>query len=120
MRTVATIEGKVAMHMSPVINVPTSGYLEKMIRLMYSLKAYIEEGIMPRVAIENTKRFAMRIPPAVKARLMHAASLEQASLKDFMVHHALRAADLVITQAERIVLSERDTRLWLDLLDTPP
>ena len=75
---------------------------------------------MPRVAIEDNSRFAMRIPPAEKARLMRAASLEQTDLKNFMLRNALRAADAVIERAERIVLSERDTRLWLDLLDNPP
>ena len=75
---------------------------------------------MPRVAKEDKSRFAMRIPPAEKARLMRAASLEQTDLKDFMLRNALRAADAVIEHAEHIVLSERDTRLWLDLLDNPP
>ena len=37
-----------------------------------------------------------------------------------MLRNALRAADAVIEHAEHIVLSERDTRLWLDLLDNPP
>ncbi len=75
---------------------------------------------MPRAAIGDNSRFAMRIPPAEKARLMRAASLEQTDLKDFMLRNALRAADAVIKHAERIILSERDTRLWLDLLDNPP
>ncbi len=75
---------------------------------------------MPRVAIRDNSRFAMRIPPAEKSRLMRAASLEQTDLKDFMLRNALRAADAVIERAEHIVLSERDTRLWLDLLDNPP
>ena len=75
---------------------------------------------MPRAAIENNNRFVMRIPQAVKARLMRAAALEQTDLKDFMLRNALRAADAVIDRAERVVLSERDTRLWLDLLDNPP
>lgn len=75
---------------------------------------------MPRAAIENNNRFAMRIPQPVKARLMRAAALEQTDLKDFMLRNALRAADAVIDRAERVVLSERDTRLWLDLLDNPP
>src|SRR5271168_2182015 len=84
------------------------------------MKAYKQEAVMPRVAIEDNSRFAMRIPPAEKARLMRAASLEQTDLKDFMLRNALRAADAVIEHAEHIVLSERDTRLWLDLLDNPP
>jgi len=62
----------------------------------------------------------MRIPPEEKARLMRAASLQQTDLKDFILQSALQAADAVIDRAEHIALSERDTRLWLDLLDNPP
>lgn len=75
---------------------------------------------MPRLAIEGNSRFAMRIAPADKARLMRAASLQQTDLKNFMLQNALRAADEVIERTRRVVLSERDTRLWLDLLDNPP
>ena len=75
---------------------------------------------MPRVAIEDNSRFAMRIPQAEKARLMRAASIEQTDLKDFMLRNALLAADVVIEHAQHVVLSERDTRLWLELLDNPP
>jgi uncharacterized protein (DUF1778 family) len=62
----------------------------------------------------------MRISLAEKARLMRAASLEQTDLEDFVRRNALRAADAVIERAEHVVLSERDTRRWLDLLDNPP
>ena len=75
---------------------------------------------MPRVAIEDDIGFAMRIPAAEKARLMRAASLEPTDLEDFMLRNALRAVDAVIEHAEHIILSERDARLWLDLLDNPP
>jgi uncharacterized protein (DUF1778 family) len=75
---------------------------------------------MPRAALDTTERFAMRIPQAEKARLMRAAALEHLALKDFMLRTALEAADAVLERAERVVLSERDTRLWLDLLDNPP
>ncbi|MDB5555870.1 MAG: hypothetical protein JWL86_5854 [Rhizobium sp.] len=74
---------------------------------------------MPRAAVESN-RYAMRIAPKEKARLMRAASLEQTDLKDFILRSALQAAEAVIDRAEHIALSERDTRLWLDLLDNPP
>lgn len=74
---------------------------------------------MPRVSVETNDRFAMQIPPLQKARLVRAASLEQTTLKDFMLRNALSAADQVIERAERIALSERDTRKILDLLDNP-
>ena len=84
------------------------------------MMTYKVEAVMPRAAIEDNSRFALRIRPAEKARLMRAASLEQTDLKDFMLRNALRAADAVIEHAEHVLLSERDTRLWLDLLDNPP
>lgn len=74
---------------------------------------------MPRVSIEDNYRFTMQIPPAAKARLLRAAAVENSTLKDFMLRNALRAADDVLEQAERIVLSERDTQIILDLLDNP-
>lgn len=74
---------------------------------------------MPRVSVEANDRFSMQIPPLLKARLMRAASLEQTTLKDFMLRNALNAAEQVIDQAERITLSERDTQKILDLLDNP-
>jgi len=74
---------------------------------------------MPRAAVENN-RYAMRIGSAEKARLMRAAALEQTDLKDFILRSALEAAEAVIDRSEHLVLSERDTRLWLDLLDNPP
>jgi uncharacterized protein (DUF1778 family) len=62
----------------------------------------------------------MEIPPAEKARLIRAASLENSTLKDFMLRNALSAADTVIERAERIRLDEEQTRFLLDLLDNPP
>lgn len=75
---------------------------------------------MPRISLETNDRFSMQIPPMQKARLMRAASLEQTTLKDFMLRNALNAAEQVIERAERITLSERDTQKILDLLDNPP
>ena len=74
---------------------------------------------MPRVSVESNPRFTMEIPPMEKARLVRAASLEHTTLKDFMLRNALNAAEQVIDRAERITLSERDTRMVLDLLDNP-
>ncbi len=74
---------------------------------------------MPKAAVENN-RYAMRIRTSEKARLMRAAALEQTDLKSFILRSALEAADSVIDRAEIVRLSERDTRLLLDLLDNPP
>jgi len=51
---------------------------------------------------------------------MRAAALRNTDLTDFVLQIALREAKAAIEEAERITLSERDTRLWLDLLDNPP
>jgi len=49
-----------------------------------------------------------------------AAAPGNTDLTDFVLQLALRGAKTVIEEAERITLSKRDTRLWLDLLDNPP
>jgi uncharacterized protein (DUF1778 family) len=75
---------------------------------------------MPRVAVENNSRVALRIRPADKARIMRAVALEHTDMTDFILRNSLRAADAVIEKSEHVVLSERDTKIWLDLLDNPP
>ena len=75
---------------------------------------------MPRTAIENNSRMALRIRPADKARLMRASALEHTDLTDFILRNVLRAADAVIEQAERVGLSERDSLRVLQLLEQPP
>jgi uncharacterized protein (DUF1778 family) len=74
---------------------------------------------MPRIAIEDNKRMNLRVLPEQKATLMRAAALKNTDLTDFVLQLALREAKVVIEEAERVTLSERDTRLWLDLLDNP-
>jgi len=75
---------------------------------------------MPRVAVDDNKRMNLRLRPEQKATLMRAAALKNTDLTDFVLQLALREANAVIEEAERITLSKRDTRLWLDLLDNPP
>ena len=75
---------------------------------------------MSRPAVENNSRMAFRIRPADKARLMRASALEHTDLTDFILRNVLRAADAVIEQAERVVLSERDSLRVLELLEHPP
>ncbi|MEO5347833.1 MAG: DUF1778 domain-containing protein [Magnetococcus sp. YQC-9] len=75
---------------------------------------------MPRTAMEDATRFPMVIPPAEKSRLIRAAAIEQTTLKEFMLRNSLHAADQVIERAERIRLSEEQSRFLLNLLDNPP
>ena len=75
---------------------------------------------MPRVAIENNSRVALRIRPSDKARIMRAVALENTDLTDFILRNALLAADAIIEQAEHVMLSERDSVRVLELLENPP
>jgi uncharacterized protein (DUF1778 family) len=75
---------------------------------------------MPRLAVEANNRVALRIRSADKAKLMRACALTHTDLTDFILGNVLRAADAVIDQAERVVLSERDSLRVLDLLEHPP
>lgn len=75
---------------------------------------------MPRTAVETNNRVALRIRPTDKARLMRASALEHTDLTDFILRNVLRAADAVIEQSERVVLSERDSLRVLELLELPP
>lgn len=75
---------------------------------------------MPRVAVSDSERMNIRIKSDQKARLMRAASLRHTDLTDFVLQLALREADAVIAEAERISVSERDYRRVLELLENPP
>jgi uncharacterized protein (DUF1778 family) len=75
---------------------------------------------MPRVAVHDNERVQLRIQPEQKATLMRAAALRNTTLTDFIFQIAMREANVVIEEAERIRLSERDSLLVLDLLENPP
>jgi uncharacterized protein (DUF1778 family) len=47
-------------------------------------------------------------------------ALKRTDLTDFVVRHALRAAQEVIEEADHVRLSERDSLRVLDLLENPP
>jgi len=75
---------------------------------------------MPRVAVDDNKRMNLRVRPEQKATLIRAAALQNTDLTDFVVRNALREARIVIEEAERLVLSERDSLLVLKMLEDPP
>jgi uncharacterized protein (DUF1778 family) len=75
---------------------------------------------MPRIAVDDNKRMNLRVLPEQKATLMRAAALKNTDLTDFVLQPALREAKAVIEEAERIVLSERDSLLVLAMLENPP
>jgi uncharacterized protein (DUF1778 family) len=75
---------------------------------------------MPRVAVKDNSRVALRIRPADKATIMRAVALEQTDITDFILRTALRQARMVIDEHERFKLSRRDSRTVLELLENPP
>ncbi len=75
---------------------------------------------MPRVAVDDNKRMNLRLLPEQKATLLRAAALRHTDLTDFVLRPALREAQAVIEESERIVLSERDSLLVLSMLENPP
>jgi uncharacterized protein (DUF1778 family) len=63
---------------------------------------------------------SLRIPAEEKAILLRAAALRRTDLTDFVRQCSLSAARAVIREAERLDLSERDSRRVLALLENPP
>jgi len=75
---------------------------------------------MPRTAVDDNERMNLRVQSQVKAKLVRAAALRHLDLTAFVTISALREADAVIAEAERVNLTERDSLRVLDLLESPP
>jgi uncharacterized protein (DUF1778 family) len=75
---------------------------------------------MPQNLVKDNSRVSLRIPAKDKALLVRAVALQQTTLTDFVVRHAVEAARTLIDQAERVTLSERDSLRVLELLENPP
>lgn len=74
---------------------------------------------MPREHVESG-RVELRLKPEDKAVLARAAALERLDLTSFILRAALPRAKAVITESEKLRLSERDSLRVLDLLENPP
>lgn len=74
---------------------------------------------MPQVPIEND-RMSLRIASDDKALLIRAAALQHANLTEFVVKNAIKVAQDIVSEHERLALSERDSLQVLSLLDKPP
>jgi uncharacterized protein (DUF1778 family) len=74
---------------------------------------------MPREHVESG-RIELRLKPEDKAVLARAAALERLDLTSFILRAALPRAQAVITESEKLRLSERDSLRVLDLLENPP
>ena len=75
---------------------------------------------MPRAAVNDNNRLALRIRAADKAVIMRAVALAQTDMTEFILRTALREAHLVNEEHERVKLSTRDSLRVLELLKNPP
>ena len=75
---------------------------------------------MPATAAPREERIELRATKEEKRLLIAAAAHERLDLTSFVMRNVLPAARAVIEQAERIVLSGRDSERVLALLESPP
>jgi uncharacterized protein (DUF1778 family) len=75
---------------------------------------------MPRAAVGDNLRLALRVQPEDKAIIMRAVALAQTDMTTFILRTALKEARAVIDEHERVKLTERDSRLVMELLENPP
>ena len=75
---------------------------------------------MPRSAVDDNNRVALRVRPADKATIMRAVVLQQTDITTFILRTVLREAQVVIEEHERVRLSQHDCRLVMELLEKPP
>jgi uncharacterized protein (DUF1778 family) len=75
---------------------------------------------MPRPAVDDNNRVALRIRPADKALIMRAVALAHTDLTSFILRTVLREARAVIEEHERVQLTQRDSLLVMELLEHPP
>jgi uncharacterized protein (DUF1778 family) len=75
---------------------------------------------MSRAPVDDNNRVALRIRSADKAVIMRAVALEQTDMTSFILRTALREAQSVIEEHERVKLTQRDSRLVMQLLENPP
>lgn len=75
---------------------------------------------MARSAVATNNRLAVRLSAEEKATIARAAAIEHVDLTAFVVRNALHAAREVIDRDELVILSGRDSRRVLELLEHPP
>ncbi len=68
----------------------------------------------------RSDRLVARISPEDNSLLMRAATLEGSTLASFVVSHVREAARNVVKAHERIVLSDEESRRFVETLMAPP
>jgi uncharacterized protein (DUF1778 family) len=75
---------------------------------------------MPRPAVDDNERLALRLKPADKAIILRAVALTQTDMTSFILRTVLQEAQAVIAEHERLKLSKRDSLRVMELLENPP
>jgi uncharacterized protein (DUF1778 family) len=75
---------------------------------------------MPRVPNQDHARIALRLSRDEKARVMRAAFHSKTDITTFVMQAVKARSDEVLEAAERVMLTESDIRMIMDLLDHPP
>lgn len=75
---------------------------------------------MPSSPTARDDRIELRATKEEKRLLAAAAAYERLDVTSFIMRNVLPVARDVVDRAERIVLSERDSRRVLELLEHPP
>jgi len=75
---------------------------------------------MRTTATSRNDRIELRATREEKRLLAMAAAYERLDVTSFIMRNVLPAARQVVDRAERIVLSKRDTKRVLALLEKPP
>lgn len=68
----------------------------------------------------KTARITARVPASVHATLEYAASLQGATLNQFLLNCAIKGAKEVIESERWLRLSIDESKVYLDLLAAPP
>ena len=79
-----------------------------------------EKVTMSQNPTKRNDQLSLRISSEEKSLLMRASVLQNTSLTEFVTNTAVSAALKVIEQSERIELSEKDSLLFLNMLEHPP
>jgi uncharacterized protein (DUF1778 family) len=74
---------------------------------------------LPR-SVTDSGRIELRLRPEDKAILSRAAALKRLDLTGYILGNVLPQAQADISEAEHLVLSERDSLRVLELLENPP
>jgi uncharacterized protein (DUF1778 family) len=75
---------------------------------------------MSETGATREDRIELRTTKEEKRLLAAAAAYERLDVTSFIMRNVLPAARDVVDRAERIVLSERDSKRVLELLENPP